>query len=100
MTTYINLTPTQISSLKKTADHCFLNGYSSTMFARTVNHDAQILGFDIPSDDDFYNMTCGNEAMKHILLQLGYCASSYGFGIRLNKSKGQTYGCTNESTWQ
>lgn len=100
MSTYIYLTPDQILSLKKTADHCFINGYPSTMFARTVCNDAQILGLDIPSDDDFYNMTCGNEAMKFVLLQLGYSVSSYGYGICVNKSHGSTYGCTNESTWQ
>lgn len=97
----ITLTAQQIMILTKVADTCFMQGYTSTQFARTLAHDAFMIGVDIPSEDDFYNMTCGNQPMKSILLQLGYVASSYGYGILKNKPcVAPTYGRTNESTWK
>lgn len=96
-------TPDQLVRIKKTADFCFQNGYSSTLFARAVNTTVQICaGIDVDSTDDFYNMVCGNEAMKDLLLQVGYGVSRYGYGIYINKRNPNnvTYGTTNESTWQ
>lgn len=92
-----------IADLTKTANIIWEDRPSSTQFARAVAYKAHLLGIDIPSEDDFYNMTCCNKAMKDVLHQLGYGVSAYGYGIFKYNSGGRTtpvIGCTNESTWQ
>ncbi len=97
----ITLTKDQKDGLQKTANFCMQNGYSSTMFARAVNTKAQILGFEIESEDDFYNMIHGNQPMKDILIQLGYIVSKYGFWIGFASCPDNViYTHQSESTWQ
>ncbi len=97
----IQLTQTQKDALQKSADFHFVNGFSTILFARGLNNDAHLVCIDIESPDDFYNMSIGNNLpIKELLNQLGYCVSSYGFGICLNKPVGSVVGTANESTWQ
>lgn len=92
-----------IADLTKTANAIWEDRPNSTQFARAIAYKAHLLGIDIPSEDDFYNMTCRNKEMKDVLNQLGYGVSAYGYGVfKYNTGRQPTpvIGCINESTWQ
>jgi hypothetical protein len=74
MKTLGNLTPEQISRLKKSADTIFQQGIPSTQFARLLHSDYMMVCNDeIPSSDDFYVLSSEeNRPMRNLLMLLGY----------------------------
>lgn len=68
--------------LQKTAQYCFINGYSTTHFMRTISWDAYLyFGWDIDSPDDFYRKST-NPYMEKVINWLGYEHSPFGIVLK------------------
>ena len=71
-------TGAQMDVLKRIAKACFMEGNTYTEFARTIAHEASVMGVYIPSDNDFYHRSEGNDEMNALINHLGFIVTQQG----------------------